>query len=758
MKHKNRNNRRHAFTLHKKESLSKLAKERALADDTKTVVDISPPSNAYHTHDNNERLSSSDNDVLRTRIRILQMDCDAEVNIVRKVIEEIPSVTNLEFNLILRELTVTHLPFFLDDILVGIKSLGFEPELNYSRNQHIIVEDKRIQSWQLLASGILILTTETLSLFNFPGWLCATSSVMAILLCGVKTYKKGMLSLRKNNININLLITISVTGALILGQWSEAAFVIFLFSILELIEVQSLDRARNTIESQIKTIPTTATLLQPVGTLHNTHISEVSVGSTLIVKAGEQIVLDGIVTRGSTVVDQSPITGVKQPIVKKEGDWVFAGTINGTGCFEYLVTAQEHDTVMSRIVSTVENAQSEKSSIQKFMECFSSTFMLITFAMSFIVAILPPLFFSGSWHDWIYKSLVVLVIGCPCSLISTIPVTMVYGLIAAARKGIIINSSFFLAEGRNLKWIIFDYLGTKIDGATVLSDMIVALGTTKEECGLIASSLASYSNHPMSKAITAACGNRDKLQVEYFEAINGIGIRGVINGELYSLGNVKLLEKPLIFPSYLKVALTRLERKGKAILLLCGKGKVLAIIAVVDTVNESSREAVSHLHFLKVNTVMFTDSNSYKANALAEQLRIDEIRYKQRPSDKQRIIEEFSKKGKIAMVFHEASDSPSLARSNVSFAIGLMESGVAIDKHGISIMDDDFRKIPYYIRISRQIHLISLQNIALALILKIFLLLFALYGLSSIGMALFVEVVASLLAFANGFKILRINT
>ncbi|MFH1028042.1 MAG: HAD-IC family P-type ATPase, partial [Pseudomonadota bacterium] len=383
---------------------------------------------------------------IRTAIRIMQMDCPIEETLIRTKLNRMSSVKSMEFNLLQRVLTIVHDPDALDAILEAVRSLGFEPELA-SAGRYLSEAATKKPWWPLALAGVAAIASEAVGWLGMAEWLSAVLAILAIGICGLGTYKKGFLAIANGNLNINALMSIAVTGALFLGVWPEAAMVMVLFTIAELIEVKSLDRTRNAIEGLMKLAPEKATVQQPDGSWQEIEASEVTVGSMVRVKPGERIGLDGTIVAGRSTVNQAPITGESLPVDKAEGDAVFAGTINQASSFEYRVTASANNTTLARIIHAVEEAQGAKAPTQRFVDRFARVYTPSVFAMALAIAILPPLLMGGSWHDWIYKALVLLVIACPCALVISTPVTIVSGLAAAARHGILIKGGIYLEEG-----------------------------------------------------------------------------------------------------------------------------------------------------------------------------------------------------------------------------------------------------------------------------------------------------------------------
>lgn len=539
---------------------------------------------------------------VRTTMRIVQMDCPTEEALIRNKLAGMAAVKGMEFNLIQRLLTVEHASNALQPILETLRSIGFEPELPDAQGQLSEPQERQQRWWPLALAGVTAIASEATSWIGLPTWLAAVLAVVAVACCGLTTYKKGWLAIRNGNLNINALMSIAVTGAMAIGQWPEAAMVMVLFTVAELIEAKSLDRARNAIEGLMKLAPETATVQQTDGSWVEVEAKAVAVGDLVRVKPGERIGLDGEIVRGSSSVNQAPITGESLPVDKVKGDPVFAGTINESGSFEYRVTAAASNTTLARIIHTVADAQGAKAPTQRFVDRFARIYTPIVFAIALAVAIVPPLLFAGEWQDWIYKALVLLVIACPCALVISTPVTVVSGLAAAARRGILIKGGVYLEEGRKLRWLALDKTGTITHGKPQQTDFELRADMDEKHCRRLVASLAGRSDHPVSQAIARANDDDGTTpdHVEAFEALPGRGVRGVIAGTPYWLGNHRLVHELDRCSPALEARLDQLERQGKTVVLLFDERQVQALFAVADTVKDSSRAAIADLHRLGV--------------------------------------------------------------------------------------------------------------------------------------------------------------
>lgn len=691
---------------------------------------------------------------LQTEIRIMQMDCPVEETLIRKKLSTLAGVKGMDFNLMQRVLTVTHQPDVLPAIVAAIQSLGFTPQLA-GEPDAAATADKSDSGWLLGFSACAGMAAEISHWMGAAEWLTAALALVAILTCGITTYKKGWIAIRNANFNINALMSIAVTGALALGQWPEAAMVMVLFTLAERIEAKSLDRVRNAIGSLMRLAPDTARVQQADGSWQLQEAQTITPGARVKVAPGERIALDGEIIIGETTVDQAPITGESLPVDKRPGDSVYAGTINQTGAITLRVTVAASNSTLARIIKAVEQAQGAKAATQRWVDKFARIYTPAVMVLALAVAILPPLAGMGSWPDWIYKALVMLVIACPCALVISTPVTLVSGLTAAARHGILIKGGVYLEQGRLLTTLALDKTGTLTHGTPVLTDLQSWQSLDNTALLALAASLASHSRHPVSQAIASAASAGTTRPVEAFTERAGYGVSGVIDNVVYRLGNLRMTQEERACPPEVQRIVDALEREGKTVVLLSDPQHILGVLAVADTVKETSREAIGQLHKLGIKTVMLTGDNPHTAAAIASQVGIDKVIGGLLPQDKQQAIETEVQRGVTGMVGDGINDAPALATANIGFAMGAMGTDTAIETADVALMDDDLRKIPVFIRLSRQTRQRLAENIVLALTIKALFLAFTLMGLGTMWMAVFADVGASLLVVANGLRLLR---
>jgi len=694
-----------------------------------------------------------------SRFRIEQMDCPTEQGLIETRLGKLAGVHELEFNLLSRVLGVWHSLPDEQAIIAAINELGFSAQpLAAAQPPASAATPVSKPWWPLALAGVAALAAELLHFSALaPEWAVAGLALLAILLSGLSTYKKGWVALKNRNLNINALMSIAVTGAVLIGQWPEAAMVMVLFALAELIEAKSLDRARQAIHGLLALTPEQATVLQADGSWQSVPTSQVAIGAQMRVRPGERIGLDGVVSAGQSTVNQAPITGESLPVDKAVGDPLFAGTINQGGELHYQVSAAADNSTLARIIHAVEQAQGTRAPTQRFVDQFSRIYTPTVFVLAVAVALLPPLLLGGAWLEWAYRALVLLVIACPCALVISTPVTIVSGLAAAARRGILIKGGVYLELGHQLRALALDKTGTLTHGRPVQTDYL-ALHSDACDPAQLAASLAQRSDHPLSQAIARHAEQQgvSLLPPSNFTALPGRGVSGRFDGQLYQLGNHRLVEELGLCSPALEALLEPLERQGKSVVLLCAPSQVLALFALADTLKASSQTAIAELHQLGVKTCMLTGDNAHTAAAIAVQAGIDEAHGNLLPEHKRAAIQTLQGNAQIVgMVGDGINDAPALAQANIGFAMAAAGSDSAIETADVALMDDDLRKIPAFIRLSRRTAAILKQNIALALGVKALFLLITLAGHASLWMAVFADMGVSLLVVANGLRLLR---
>jgi Zn2+/Cd2+-exporting ATPase len=722
----------------------------------------------------------------RSRIRIEQMDCPTEETLIRKRLGAMAEVERLDVDLVRRVLTVVHADAALPQVEAAIRSLGMTPA---PVEENPSTAPPPSERFGLLVTAVLLaLGAEAADWLDAPALVAPALALAAIALAGLGTYRKGWIALRHGDLNINALMSIAVTGALLIGEWPEAAMVMVLFTVAERIEARSLDRARRAIGDLLRAAPEHATVRAPDGTWMTVVAADVPLGSRVRVRPGERIALDGEVVAGRSSVDQSAITGESLPVEKTAGDPVFAGTLNASGSFEFRVTAEAGNTTLARIVHAVEEAQVTRAPTQRFVDRFARVYTPAVVVVALVVAVAPPLLGGGAWLEWVYRALVLLVIACPCALVISTPVTIVSGLAAATRHGLLVKGGAFLERGRDLTTLALDKTGTLTHGTPTQTDVVTSPSVDPGVARRLATILAARSDHPVSRAVAQAGERADETPAEVvdFEALAGSGVEGTIDGVRYALVSRRSWVGGDGLPAGLDAQLDAWERQGKTTLVLGDDRRILAAFAVADTIRASSRAAVAELHALGVRTLMLSGDNPHAVAAIAAEAGIDEAHGGLLPQAKADAVAarrdagrhggvrhgrghhggghhgrghhgggHHGRGGLVGMVGDGINDAPALAAADIGFAMGAAGSDTAIETADVALMDDDLRKVPRFIRLSRATHGILVQNIVLALGIKAVFLGLTLVGLATMWMAVFADMGTSLLVVVNGLRLLN---
>jgi Cd2+/Zn2+-exporting ATPase len=679
------------------------------------------------------------------------MDCAVEEGEIRNALEHIAGIHKLNFQLGSRTLAIDASADALTAALAAIRHAGFDPQPVATDAQGGTDREKRHDHSKTTGLGrlalalLLALAAEAVH-FLTPDSTALKSTglalaAVAIWLAGVDTYTKGFFALRRGKLN----------------QWPEAAMVMALYAIAELIEAKAADRARNAIKSLVELAPEESNVLQADMSWRMLPSSDVPLGAIVRIRPGDRVPLDGVVTAGTSAVNQAPVTGESMPVDKTTDDAVFAGTINETAELQFRVTATVGNTTLARIIHAVEEAQQTRAPTQRFVDRFAAVYTPAVFVMALAVMLLTPWLMGLTWLAAAYKALVLLVVACPCALVISTPVTVVSALASAARRGILIKGGTFLEEARRLKAVALDKTGTITEGKPTLVAWKPWEGNTdRARLGDLAASLAGRSDHPVSKAIHQGL-NLVGQEVDDFVALPGRGAQGVLAGRAYVLGNHRLIEERGQCNAAIEAELQAHENQGRTVSVLADDIGVLAIFAVADTIKESSRQAIIELKALGVTPVMLSGDNAATARTVAAQAGIDDVKGNLLPIDKLAAIERLQQRhGATAMVGDGINDAPSLAQADIGFAMGAAGSDIAIETADVVVMNDDIRRIPATIRLSKRTHAVLWQNISFALGIKAAFMVLALFGSATMWMAVFADMGATLLVVANGARLLKV--
>ena len=600
---------------------------------------------------------------------------------------------------------------------------------------------------------MLALMAELADWLNWPVIIEMAFSVIAIGCVGIDTYRKGLSAIVRFNLNMNALMTIAVTGALCIGQWPEAAMVMVLFSLSEKIEAYSVKRARGAIAELLAFTPEFGSVVQADQSEKKILVSEIQPMDIVRFRPGDQISVDGEIIRGSTAIDQSSMTGESIPVDKNQGDAVFAGTWNCSGVIDVKATAVGTKTKLARIIQVVESSQSAKASIQRAMDQFAKIYTPMVVMIALVVAVFPPVFLAASWTIWLYKACVLLVIACPCALVISTPITIVSALSNAAKNGVLVKGGAFLERVRLLKFIAFDKTGTITTGLPTVSHFYVDDNARRYKWLALAASLAHQSKHPLSKAVNVFAEQQkiNRIELTDSQEIIGKGIEASFQNKIYRFGNLAWLQSS---GCTLDVAFQTLSLYGSQVWLAQDQ-TIIAVFEIVDQVRASSRFALQQLREDGIETILLSGDHVGSVNKLAQDVGIQQAFGGLLPEDKLQHLTQLSQKGVTAMVGDGINDAPALAKADIGFAMGGMGSDVAIETADVTLMNDDLSQLPFLMRLSKRTHRILMQNIGLALGIKLGFMVITLMGFGTLWMAVFADVGASLIVIMNGLRMLK---
>lgn len=558
---------------------------------------------------------------------------------------------------------------------------------------------------------------------------------------------KAWFALRRLRPDMNLLMTVAVIGAILIGEWFEAGTVAFLFALSLALEAWSVGRARKAVSALMDLTPSTATLLLRDGIEKEVRLEEVTVGSIFVVKPGERIPLDGKVTNGKSDVNQAPITGESVPVAKMPGFEVFAGTINGDGALEVESTKEPGDTTLAHIIKLVDQAQSKRAQAEQWVEKFARVYTPAVMALGLLFLLVPPLVFDQLWQEWIYRSLVLLVIACPCALVISTPVSIVAALTASARKGVLVKGGTYIELPASLKAIAMDKTGTLTEGKPSVEQVIAMSGHTEQELISIAAAMETRSDHPLAKAIVKYAAQKDispKAAVD-FQIIQGKGATARIDGKEYWLGSHRYLEERNQETPDIHSKLETSSQTGRSVVLIGDASHVCGLITLADRVREESKHAIQSLRNIGIeHIIMLTGDNKGTAEAIARETAVDEVNSELLPQDKVNAVESLVSKY-VAMVGDGVNDAPAMARSTLGIAMGAAGTDVAIETADIALMSDELSKIPWLIKHSKRTLIVIRQNITFSLLVKAIFVGLTFTGHASLWAAIAADMGASLL-------------
>jgi Cd2+/Zn2+-exporting ATPase len=690
--------------------------------------------------------------------RVDGLCCGEEAAILQRRLTPLAGVEDITADIVGQRLRVTYDAAVLstNTIVEAVAETGMRAWLEHEKP--IVRASSRLRGWLVLASAIAVGGGMLLQALQVrpEGWSIALF-VTAAIAGGIFPARRAWASVRLRELDINTLMIIAVVGAGILGEWAEAGTVVLLFAVAQWLESRSMDRAREAIRSLMDLSPPEARIM------HGDHeemmaVDRVAIGTTIIVRPGEKIPLDGVVQAGRSDVNQAPITGESLPIDKAPGDDVFAGTINGHGALDVVVTRHRRDTTLARIIHLVETAQARRAPSQQFIDRFARWYTPAVIALAVVIAVVPPLFGAAA-ETWFYRALVLLVVSCPCALVISTPVSIVSALAGGARRGVLFKGGVHLERLAGIKAIAFDKTGTLTRAQLQVTALHPANGVTELELLATAAAIETRSEHPIAAAIVRAARDR-RLPVgaaDEVTAVPGLGAEGRLDGARVVCGNARMFEARGLLSSAGQALADAAGADGASPVLVARDGVVMGAIAVADQTREVAADTIDLLHRQGIRPiVMLTGDHRAAAEAVARRLGIDEVHAGLLPEEKVAAIEEVRRRyGSVAMVGDGVNDAPALARADVGIAMGAIGSDAALEVADVALMTDELPKIAYAIRLSRAAVRNIRVNIAVSIVLKAAFLALAVSGTATLWMAVFADTGASLIVVANAMRLLR---
>jgi Cd2+/Zn2+-exporting ATPase len=688
--------------------------------------------------------------------RVEGMDCHEEVKILERRLSRLSGLESLDADVLGQRLRIKYDAARLstDAIAEAVSQTGMRAWLEHEQpsppkgdwRRHLVV-----------GSGVLFAAGLGLQLLDsrVPAWPLLAGSVA---LGSVPTARRALASIRARHLDIHVLMIVAVIGAVILGEWTEAASVVFLFALAQLLEAGAMERARGAIRALMELAPAEA-LVRRNGRQHRIPVDDVAAGDMVLVGPGEKIPVDGRVIAGRSHVNQAPVTGESLPAEKEVGDDVFAGTINGRGALDIETTRVRRDSTLARIIHLVERAQAQRAPSQAFVDRFARIYTPIVLTLAVLVAVVPPLAASAAWDEWFYRALVLLVISCPCALVISTPVSIVSGLAAAARKGVLIKGGAHLEKLAQVTCVAFDKTGTLSKGRLHVQSITALTGATSERILATAAALERRSEHPIGRAIVEHAellGTRIP-ESSGFRAIPGRGAEAIVDGTAVLAGSPRFFSDAKLSSADVDLAVENVSSAGATAVLIAIDGLVVGVIGVADEIRPGAPEAVDVLRAQGIRHVaMLTGDHHAAARAFGTATGVDEVRAELLPEDKLAAIADLrARHGVVAMVGDGVNDAPALAAADVGIAMGAAGTDVALETADVALMADELGKIAYAVRLSRATTRNIRANIAFSIALKGAFLALAIAGVATLWMAVAADMGASLLVIGNALRLLR---
>ena len=688
-------------------------------------------------------------------------DCSAKFE---KNVKALPEVTEAKVNFSVGKISVTG-----DVSIEAIEKAGAFEKLTIiddsvgKTTEKVSKKSKVKENWPLIVAALLIISAFTYQrMYGETAPITIGLYIAAILIGGFSLFKEGLIDLFKLNFSMEVLMTIAIIGAAIIGQWAEGSIVVILFAISEALETFSMDKARQSIRSLMDIAPKEALVIRD-GVEESIHVNDIQINDIMLIKPGQKIAMDGVIVKGRSSVNQAAITGESVPIEKKIADEVFAGTLNEEGVLEVQVTKLVTDSTIAKIIHLVEEAQEERAPAQAFVDTFAKYYTPAIMLIALLVVVIPPLFLKGDWNTWLYQGLSLLVVGCPCSLVISTPVSIVSAISNAAKNGVLIKGGIYLEEVGGLEAIAFDKTGTLTKGEPVVTDYVSVDSSKEADYFMKIAALEAYSQHPLATAIMKELNHRelsiDHLKIADFASITGKGVQGEIDGTTYLIGSSKLFEPILMKEGTLKKTYEQFQKEGKTAMIFGTQTKILAIIAVADQLRKTSQSVIKELHEAGIkHTIMLTGDNQHTAQAIGQEVGVTDIKGDLMPQDKLDYIKTLKEEyAKVAMIGDGVNDAPALAAASVGIAMGGAGTDTALETADIALMGDDLEKLPFLIRLSRKTLSIIKQNIMISLALKLLALLLIIPGWLTLWLAIVADMGATLFVTLNGLRLMKIK-
>lgn len=695
----------------------------------------------------------------QTVLIIDEMDCQDEVRTIENELHKFPEIKKVKFNIVKREVHIEH-ENTVQEVQSIIRKIGFVSVVKDADKSFRNKQDRyyKRQLYFTIFSGCLLL------LGIFSQYILQHSALSIFLLAagiiigGFRIAIKGFKEAKNLNAGMNLLMSIAVVGAIFIDEWVEAAMVVFLFALAQLLELRSMEKVRNSVNALINNTPKFANVWQN-GLYVSKAVEDVQIGEKILVKPGEKIPIDGRVEFGESFVDQSIITGESLPVKISSGQKVYAGSINKNGAIEIIVEKIIGESTIAQIIHLVSEAQATKAPQQAYVDRFAQYYTPTVIAFAVIIAVVPPLVYSLPFSEWFYRALVLLVIACPCALVISTPITIVSGLTNAMKNGILIKGGIFLEKFSKLKSIVFDKTGTLTIGMPMVQKVYNFNGHSEEEIVKIAASGETKSEHPLGQAIVdyAQKLNIKLKQINSFSSIEGKGIQSEIQSKKYFIGSHKMFEEKGLCDNEVHNQLESIENENHTAVLIGSEKEIYGIISIADSLRPEAQQSISLLKKKGIKNIgLLTGDNRRTANAVANKLGIDYQKSELLPTQKVKEIKELRKKYElIGMVGDGINDAPALASSSIGIAMGVRGTDIVLETADITLLKDDLLKLPYLFSLSKRTLRIIKQNITIALGLKFIFFVLAVPGWATLWMAVFADMGASLIVIFNGLRALK---